>query len=266
MAFPTAKTNAVDNTTEILAAHINNLEDKVGIDGSADADSLDYKVSNVSGGHDHDGVDSKTLGNAYAFVAGMSMLWRGTIANIPAKWAFENGAAISRATYATLFANIGTIHGTGDGSTTFNLPDSRDKFIVGAKQDDSGIPKSNVTGSLLQTGGSLSHSHTGGAHTHTVSDQAAATTDSQGAHTHTFSATTSTQTANQQVGSSNDENSVTDHNHTVSGTTGSNGAHTHTVPLHNHGGATGSGGAVATTSTDTTPPWIASIIIIYTGV
>lgn len=40
------------------------------------------------------------------------------------------------------------------------------------------------------------------------------------AHTHTFSATTSTQTANQQVGSSNEENSVTDHSHTVSGTTG----------------------------------------------
>lgn len=42
--FPTAKTNAVDNVTDVLAKHINNLESKVGIDGSADTSSLDYKV------------------------------------------------------------------------------------------------------------------------------------------------------------------------------------------------------------------------------
>ena len=37
-----------------------------------------------------------------------------------------------------------------------STPDLRDKFIVGAKQDDSGTAKTNVTGSLLQTGGSNS--------------------------------------------------------------------------------------------------------------
>ena len=42
--FPTAKTNAVDNVTDVLAKHINNLENKVGIDNSTDANSLDYKV------------------------------------------------------------------------------------------------------------------------------------------------------------------------------------------------------------------------------
>ena len=45
--FPTAKTEAVDNTTDVLAKHINNIEDKVGIDSSADADSLDYRVGIV---------------------------------------------------------------------------------------------------------------------------------------------------------------------------------------------------------------------------
>jgi len=47
MAFPTALTNAVDGTTEIVAAHLNNLETKVGIDSSADTDSLDYRVATL---------------------------------------------------------------------------------------------------------------------------------------------------------------------------------------------------------------------------
>ena len=46
--FPTAKTEAVDNVTDVLAKHVNNLEDKVGIDGSVDTDSLDYKVNHFS--------------------------------------------------------------------------------------------------------------------------------------------------------------------------------------------------------------------------
>ena len=40
----------------------------------------------------------------------------------------RNGAAVSRTTYAALFAKIGTTYGAGDGSTTFNLPDDRGLF------------------------------------------------------------------------------------------------------------------------------------------
>jgi Phage Tail Collar Domain/F5/8 type C domain len=43
----------------------------------------------------------------------------------PSGWLWQNGAAISRTTYANLFAVIGTTYGAGDGSTTFNLPDDR---------------------------------------------------------------------------------------------------------------------------------------------
>jgi len=42
-----------------------------------------------------------------------------------------NGAAVSRTTYSNLFAVIGTTYGSGDGSTTFNLPDLRGEFIRG---------------------------------------------------------------------------------------------------------------------------------------
>lgn len=49
----------------------------------------------------------------------------------PSGWLKANGAAVSRTTYAELFAAIGTTFGAGDGRTTFNLPDLRGEFIRG---------------------------------------------------------------------------------------------------------------------------------------
>lgn len=49
----------------------------------------------------------------------------------PSGWLKANGAAVSRTTYANLFARIGTTFGVGDGRTTFNLPDLRGEFIRG---------------------------------------------------------------------------------------------------------------------------------------
>jgi microcystin-dependent protein len=49
----------------------------------------------------------------------------------PTGWLECSGAAVSRTTYAGLFAAIGTVFGTGDGSTTFNLPDMRGEFARG---------------------------------------------------------------------------------------------------------------------------------------
>jgi microcystin-dependent protein len=49
----------------------------------------------------------------------------------PAGWLECTGAAISRATYAALFAAIGTVFGAGDGASTFNLPDLRGEFLRG---------------------------------------------------------------------------------------------------------------------------------------
>jgi hypothetical protein len=65
MAFPTNLTNAVDSVTEIMADHLNNLEAKVGIDGSAVATSLDYLLKNSASldpGHQHSSA-SAGLGN-----------------------------------------------------------------------------------------------------------------------------------------------------------------------------------------------------------
>lgn len=57
-----------------------------------------------------------------------------------------NGAAISRATYAALFTAIGTTFGSGDGSTTFNVPDLRGEFLRGW-DDSRGIDAARVFGS-----------------------------------------------------------------------------------------------------------------------
>lgn len=49
----------------------------------------------------------------------------------PSGWLECDGSAVSRTTYAALFSAIGTTYGTGDGSTTFNLPDLRGEFLRG---------------------------------------------------------------------------------------------------------------------------------------
>lgn len=65
----------------------------------------------------------------------------------PAGFLKANGVAVSRTTYAALFATIGTQFGVGDGSTTFNLPDLRAEFIRGW-DDTRGIDPSRAFGSF----------------------------------------------------------------------------------------------------------------------
>ena len=69
----------------------------------------------------------------------------------PTGWLECNGAAISRSTYATLFAAIGTVHGAGDGSSTFNLPDLRASFIRGF-DNSRGVDSGRSFGSFQDQG------------------------------------------------------------------------------------------------------------------
>lgn len=65
----------------------------------------------------------------------------------PAYWLICDGRAVSRIAYAELFAVIGTTYGTGDGSTTFNIPDLRGRVAVGH----------NTTYGLGASGGEATH-------------------------------------------------------------------------------------------------------------
>ena len=89
-------------------------------------------------------------------------IWSASIATIPMGFLHCDGAAVSRSIYEDLFDVIGTIYGVGNGTTTFNIPNIADYFPIGAKQDSSGIAKSNVEGSLNKTGGSLTQPPTTG--------------------------------------------------------------------------------------------------------
>ena len=70
---------------------------------------------------------------------------------IPEGWLLCDGSAVSRTDYAKLFSAIGTTWGAGDGSTTFNLPNSIGRFAEGAATSGSyheaGLP--NIDGTVV---------------------------------------------------------------------------------------------------------------------
>ncbi|WP_341272113.1 phage tail protein [Stenotrophomonas maltophilia] len=112
-----------------------------------------------------------------------------------------DGAAVSRTTYAELFAAIGTLYGAGDGKTTFNLPAMLEGTVVTHTQKPetvgtatSGEVIGHAHGASSASAGTHSHTITvagGGAHSHGASAAAAGDhahntwTDSQGHHAHT---------------------------------------------------------------------------------
>ena len=88
-------------------------------------------------------------------------------ASVPAGYLECNGAAVSRSTYSGLFSVIGTTYGSGNGSSTFNLPDLRGEFVRGfdnGRGVDSGRSINNPQGSANQ-----SHNHSYGNNGITVS-------------------------------------------------------------------------------------------------
>lgn len=93
---------------------------------------------------------------ANAMPVGSVVLWLN--ATPPTGWLEMNGAAISRTTYATLFTLLGTTYGSGDGSTTFNLPEVRGEFPR-FWDNARGIDASRVLGST-QADLVKAHTHT----------------------------------------------------------------------------------------------------------
>lgn len=65
---------------------------------------------------------------------GLIVMWSGPLTDVPPGWVLCDG--------------------------TLGTPDLRDRFIVGARQDYSGVPKATLTGEPTQSGGSLEHTHT----------------------------------------------------------------------------------------------------------
>ena len=103
--------------------------------------------------------------------SGTIMAW--PVSNPPDGWLICDGSAVSRSDYANLFGIIGVTYGTGDGSTTFNLPDLRARVILGVNTSG------NLgTGSAARTGKAFAS--TGGEEAHTL------TVAEMPAHTHSL--------------------------------------------------------------------------------
>ena len=94
-----------------------------------------------------------------------------TITN--AEWLLCDGRAVSRTTYANLFAILSTSYGIGDGSTTFNIPDYRGYFLRGAGTNSDGTAAGTLGAKQADTTKRPTTALTG-------------TTDTTGAHTHTY--------------------------------------------------------------------------------
>ncbi|MCG3205429.1 MAG: hypothetical protein KCHDKBKB_02150 [Elusimicrobia bacterium] len=93
----------------------------------------------------------------------------------PTGWFLCNGQAVSRTTYGALFSVIGTAFGNGNGSTTFNLPDFRGRFLRGVDQsagrdpDTAGRSAMNPGGATGDNIGSIQNDQFG-SHNHSVTD------------------------------------------------------------------------------------------------
>lgn len=116
--------------------------------------------------------------------AGAMVAWPASAA--PDGWLLCDGAAVSRSTYSGLFAVIGTTFGSGDGSTTFNLPNLLGRVPVGRDAAQTEFDALGETGGAktvsLSASEMPSHSHVQDAHSHGVTDPQH--THAQNSHTH----------------------------------------------------------------------------------
>jgi len=114
------------------------------------------------------GTGSVLINGAGGFLipTGSVMPFAGTTA--PSGWLLSFGQAVSRSTYADLFAIIGTTYGVGDNSTTFNLPDLRGRTAAG-KDDMGGSSANRLTGTSGGVDGDILGG-TGGLETHTLTE------------------------------------------------------------------------------------------------
>ena len=171
---------------------------------------------------DEDGNEVQiTSAGTIAFVTGSVQMYAGS--SSPTWWLICDGRAVSRTTYADLFAIIDVTFGIGDGSTTFNLPDARGKSPVGT--NDAGLPNGADSNFTTRNEGDE-----GGAETHTLTAAELAAHDhnvvSGGNHTHNLGW--------RETGAQPDGRIVTDRMddpETQTDTTAikAAGAHTHTV-------------------------------------
>ena len=147
--------------------------------------------------------------------------------SVPSGWLFCDGSAVSRTTYASLFSTIGVSFGPGDGSTTFNLPNSSGLFlrssgsqVVSAKTFDGGSIGAKTAHTTAINGLTAATSctptivlqDTDLAHTHALTDFYGSTNSFEGILSGWDALQGNNPTANQ---ADNTASALTTHNHTA---------------------------------------------------
>ena len=135
----------------------------------------EYQFINSLSSNAQTQINSKlTAAGAFTIATGMILPWAAALADKPAGYLNCDGSVVSRSTYSALFAVISTTFGSGDGSSTFGLPNFQNRMAIGKSgtyalgstggaTTDSFTPSGSISGS---TGGTAlteaqlpSHSH-----------------------------------------------------------------------------------------------------------
>lgn len=215
------------------------------------------------------GLAWTTITTSSGVPSGSITAFGGSSTSVPVGWLLCSGQEVSRTTYSDLFAVIGTIYGSGNGSTTFNVPDLRNRFPVG-------LGPSTWSDALNEKSGSeqavvVTHTHTTADHSHSLAS-----------HGHSASVSTPDGTHDHQVlGKHNSVGSGTTSRFMAGNTSGTDmaaltpspqGHHQHTISIGGSGAQAASfagnlsvnapSGATSTSNTANLPPYITLNFII----
>ncbi|MBU2926978.1 phage tail protein [Winogradskyella psychrotolerans] len=156
-----------------------------------------YQTNDVKGFYFYDGLSWDRLLNETKDAIPIGAIFTFPMAATPVGYLVCDGSAVSRTTYADLFTVLGVTYGEGNGSTTFNLPDYRGKFLRGhdaaAGNDPNALTRNNrgdgTTGDAVGTQQDNAFTD----HTHSI-DPPNTESTTNGNHNHTATASSSTST------------------------------------------------------------------------
>lgn len=198
-------------------------DDVLVYDGSVWTNSDSISVASLSVGGVGISTSGATSGNVLSFdgtnfvpgtsaggssiPAGTVVAWAGTDTNPPTGWLFCDGTDKNRTTYSDLFDAVGTQYGTGDGSTTFGLPNLTGRVPIGYDSADTDFNTLGNEGGVKEVSLSQANLPT---HTHPLSSH----THPLNSHTHSYPHT----------------HPLNSHTHPVS--VGNGGSHSHTTSVY----------------------------------
>ncbi|HEX7099342.1 MAG TPA: tail fiber protein [Acidimicrobiia bacterium] len=152
-----SRIGSLETTVSDHTSDISGLQSTVSDHGS-DISDLEGLVAALQGQ-----VSDLEAGLGAAWPVGSIIMYGGDEA--PNGWILCDGRAVSRTQYSNLFDKIGTRFGSGDGSTTFNVPNLQRRFPVGKAS-------SGAASTVGSTGGTWDHTHSVPSHQHTVNPPA----------------------------------------------------------------------------------------------